>query len=154
MNFDEKMMKRALGLAKIAFEMDEVPVGCVITKDGEVIGEGKNIKESECDATAHAEIIAIREAAKKTGSWRLDGTTLYVTCEPCPMCAGAIVHARISRVVFGCRDPKGGGILSLYTIGTDGKLNHNFNVTPDILSEECSKILKNFFQKKRNKDEV
>ena len=149
---DEAFMKLALELAGRAAAMDEVPIGCVIVRHGDVIGEGYNTREKDADPTAHAEITAIRQAAKQVGTWRLDGACLYVTCEPCPMCAGAAVQARIARVVFGCDDSKGGGMVSRYGIGMDGELNHTFVVEGGVLAEECSRLLKEFFRCKRTKE--
>jgi tRNA(adenine34) deaminase len=146
---DALFMERALMLAKRACEMDEVPIGCVIAKHGEIIGEGSNLKETDCDPTAHAEIVAIRDAARRYGTWHLDDATLYVTCEPCPMCAGAIVNARIPLLVYGCDDPKGGGIVSHYGIGVDGALNHTIVVTGGVLAEAGAQLLKEYFEKKR-----
>ncbi len=146
---DEAFMKLALELAGRAAAQDEVPIGCVIVRHGNVIGEGYNTREKDADPTAHAEITAIRQAAQRAGTWRLDGACLYATCEPCPMCAGAAVQARIARVVFGCGDPKGGGMVSRYGIGMDGELNHTFAVEGGVLAEECSRLLKDFFQGKR-----
>jgi len=146
---DEHYMGRALELARRAAAMDEVPVGCVVVRDGAVIGEGFNLRETDEDPTAHAEIVAIREAARRRGSWHLDDAALYVTCEPCPMCAGAAVQARIRRVVFGCRDPKGGGVTSHFGIGVGGELNHRFELTEGVLADECASLLQEFFKRKR-----
>jgi tRNA(adenine34) deaminase len=146
---DEKFMRRALDLARVALSIDEVPVGCVVVREGEVIGEGMNRRETDRDPTAHAEITALREAARRLGTWRLDGAVLYVTCEPCPMCAGAMVQARIRRVVFGCEDPKGGGVVSRYGIGVDGALNHGFEAEGGVLGDECAGLLGEFFRGKR-----
>ncbi|MFH1435428.1 MAG: tRNA adenosine(34) deaminase TadA [Pseudomonadota bacterium] len=145
-------MRQALELAEKAAAQDEVPIGCVIVLDGEVIGEGHNTREKGADPTAHAEIAAIRQAAKRLGTWRLDGACLVVTCEPCPMCAGAAVQARIARIVFGCEDPKGGGMVSRYGIGMDGELNHTVEVEGGVLAEECSRLLKDFFRGKRTRE--
>ena len=149
---DEVFMNQAIELAKKADEQEEVPIGCVIVRDSEVIGSGYNTRERDADPTAHAEIIAIRQAAEKVGSWRLDNATLYVTCEPCPMCAGAAVQARIARIVFGCEDPKGGGMVSCYGIGMDGQLNHTIEVQGGVLAEECARLLKYFFMELRKQD--
>ncbi len=144
-------MRVALEEAKKAFDEDEVPVGAVIVKDGEIIARAHNRRESTLDPTAHAEILAIREASKRLKNWRLTDTTLYVTKEPCPMCAAAIVHARIKRVVYGCKDEKGGGVDSLYSILTDPRLNHQAEVVSGVMSEECAELLVNFFRQKRKK---
>ncbi len=146
---DLQFMRLAIKEAKRAFEKEEVPVGAVIVKDGEVIAVAYNQREALNDPTAHAELIAIREASKKLANWRLTNTTLYVTKEPCPMCAGAIVSARIERLVYGCKDEKGGGTESLYHITTDKRLNHQVKVISGVLEEECRKLLQEFFRKKR-----
>ena len=146
---DEIYMRQALELAEKAAEQDEVPIGCVIVMDGKVVGEGYNTREKDADPTAHAEMIAIRQAAKQAGTWRLDNACLVVTCEPCPMCAGAAVQARVAKIVYGCDDPKGGGMVSRYGIGMDGKLNHTIEVEGGVLAEECSRLLKDFFKAKR-----
>jgi len=135
----------ALREARKAGERGEVPIGAVVVRDGKVIGRGFNLRESKHDPTAHAEIIAIRQAARKSGNWRLTGATLYVTLEPCLMCMGAILLARIERVAFGCYDPKAGGAGSLYDLSADPRLNHQLLLTAGILQAECSTILSNFF---------
>ncbi len=123
-----------------------MPVGCVVVScAGEEVARGRNARESLQDPTAHAEILAIRAAAQASGSWRLDGTTAYVTLEPCAMCAGALVHARVARVVYGCSDPKGGAVSTLFSIGRDERLNHRFEVTTGVLEGECSERLRSFF---------
>ena len=132
---DELYMQLALAEAKTAAEMGEVPVGAVIVVDGVVLGRGGNRRESAADPTAHAELIAIREAAKAVAGWRLVGATLYVTQEPCPMCAGAIVNARIDRVVFGCDNPKAGAVRTLYRLLEDPRLNHRVVVEQSALAE-------------------
>jgi len=141
-------MKMAIGEAESALESGEVPVGAVITMDGEVLAKAHNSPVLMQDPTAHAEILAIRKAAAVKKNYRLGGATLYVTIEPCVMCAGAIIHARIARLVFGARDPKGGA-LSLYGIPGDGRLNHFVAVTGGVLEEECGEILSRFFREKR-----
>jgi len=141
-------MKMALDEAKSALESGEVPVGALITMEDRVLAKAHNSPILMKDPTAHAEILAIRKAADKTGNYRLIGTTIYVTIEPCVMCAGAIIHARIARLVFGATDPKGGA-LSLYDMFSDRKLNHLVDVTGGILKEECGKILSRFFREKR-----
>lgn len=147
---DVKYMQLALSLAEEALLLDEVPVGAVIVSSGEIISRGFNQKESLNDPVAHAEIIAIREAAQRIRNWRLTGATLYVTKEPCIMCCGAIVHARIKRVVYGCRDEKGGGAETLYTLLNDPRLNHRVEVTGGVCERECAEILRSFFQRKRS----
>lgn len=143
---DEEWMREALVEADRAAELGEVPVGCVIVDENGVrIASGHNLRETESDPTAHAEIVAIREAARARKSWRLEDCTLFVTLEPCVMCAGALVNARIGRVVWGCDDPKAGACLTLFTIGQDGRLNHRFKSTRGVLEEECAERLKRFF---------
>jgi len=146
---DTSWMQQALTEASHAGALGEVPVGAVIVADGVVIGRGGNRRESAKDPTAHAEILAIREAAQAVGGWRLVGATLYVTQEPCPMCAGAIVNARIPRVVFGCTNPKAGAVQSLFTLLEDPRLNHRCQVTSGIEAERCSKLLTDFFEQLR-----
>lgn len=149
---DERWMREAIAEARLAEGKEEVPVGAVIVHDGKVIGRGHNERELSQDPTTHAEMIAIRQAAKALGSWRLIDTTLYVTLEPCPMCAGALVNARVPRVVWGCNDPKAGATETLYTIGSDPRLNHRFECVPGILGDECSALLTGFFAAIRTKN--
>ena len=118
-------------------------------QEGRIVGRGYNLRETQGDPTAHAEIIALREAARLLGTWRLADTTMYVTIEPCPMCAGALVLARVAHLVYGAPDPKGGGVDSLYKIGQDGLLNHTFTVTGGVLEEECAQLLRDFFRRLR-----
>ena len=146
---DEQHMAEALRLARLALDKDEVPVGAVIVRDTRTIARAHNQRELLNDPTAHAEMIAITQAAEAVGSWRLDGCTMYVTLEPCPMCAGAIVLARLPRLVFGARDPKAGAVGSLYDIPRDARLNHTVQVTSGVLERECSEILTQFFRQKR-----
>ena len=131
--------------AKKAADRCEVPIGAVVVRDGAVIGRGFNFREARRDPVAHAEIIAIRRAARKEVSWRLSGTTIYVTLEPCIMCMGAILLARIDRVVFGCHDPKGGAAGSLYDLSNDKRLNHQVVLTSGVREAECAAILSDFF---------
>ncbi|MCK5391231.1 MAG: tRNA adenosine(34) deaminase TadA [Deltaproteobacteria bacterium] len=146
-DYDRKFMLLAIEQAQLAGSIGEVPVGAIITdKDNNLISSGYNLRESNHDPTAHAEIIAIKNAAKKLNSWRLEGTTLYVTIEPCPMCMGAVVLARINRLVFGARDPKAGSVFSLYNIGTDNKLNHGIEVKEGVCEIECSNLVREFFK--------
>jgi tRNA(adenine34) deaminase len=146
MRDDAEWMRVALAEADEAASEGEVPVGCVVVScAGEEVARGRNARESLQDPTAHAEILAIRAAAQASGSWRLDGTTAYVTLEPCAMCAGALVHARVARVVYGCSDPKGGAVSTLFSIGRDERLNHRFEVTTGVLEGECSERLRSFF---------
>ncbi|WP_394844698.1 tRNA adenosine(34) deaminase TadA [Pendulispora brunnea] len=143
---DVTWMQAALAEADAAAARLEVPVGCILVgADGVEIARGYNLRETWLDATAHAEMVALRAAAAKAPSWRLDGVTAYVTLEPCIMCAGAFVHARITRVVYGCDDPKGGALHSLYNIAQDTRLNHRYEVTRGVLAEECASRLRAFF---------
>jgi tRNA(adenine34) deaminase len=144
-NVDERWMRTAIAEARLAEAEGEVPVGAVIVHDSKIIACAHNQREFSQDPTRHAEMIAIQEAAKKLGSWRLIDTTLYVTLEPCPMCAGALVNARVPRVVWGCDDPKAGATRTLYKIGTDARLNHRFECVPGVLDEACSALLTEFF---------
>ncbi len=145
MKDDTYWMGIALREARKAGERGEVPIGAVVVRDGTIIGHGYNLRESKHDPTAHAEIIAIRQAARKEGNWRLTGATLYVTLEPCLMCMGAILLARLERVAFGCHDPKAGGAGSLYDLSADPRLNHQLLLSAGIRQAECSAILSNFF---------
>jgi tRNA(adenine34) deaminase len=152
---DEIYMQIALDEARTAFEKGEVPVGAVLVKDQQVIARGYNLRESVLDPTAHAEMIVIKEASRLLTRWRLTDATLYVTLEPCPMCAGAVIQARISRLVFGCFDPKAGACGSLLNIPEDKRFNHRIQLKPGCLEKECSELLKIFFsglreEKKRN----
>jgi tRNA(adenine34) deaminase len=145
----EHFMGEALKEAQKAFDMDEVPVGAVIVKDGSIIARAHNTREMSQDATAHAEILAIRKACKVVGSWRLVGCSLYVTLEPCPMCAGAIILARLDRVVFGAWDPKAGAAGSVVNLFEVERFNHHPEVISGVLAEECGALLKVFFKQKR-----
>ncbi len=142
-------MKAALREAVKAADEGEVPVGAVVVHAGKVIGRAHNQRECLKDPTAHAEMIALTQAAEALGRWRLDGATLYVTLEPCLMCAGALVNGRVERVVFGAADPKAGACGSLYQVGLDSRLNHRFDVEGGLLEEECGAILREFFKGKR-----
>jgi tRNA(adenine34) deaminase len=146
MDADAAYMALALEEARRAAAEGEVPIGAVMVCDGAVVARGRNARESAADPTAHAEMIAIREAAEKLGRWRLSDCTLYVTLEPCPMCAGALVNARIERLVYGAADPKAGAVGTLYDLSADTRLNHRYEVTAGVLEAECGQILKNFFQ--------
>jgi tRNA(adenine34) deaminase len=146
---DQLYMKIAIKQAQIAEENGDVPIGVVIVSEKQIIGKAYNQREQLQDPTAHAEIIALTQAAAFIGSWRLHGCTIYVTLEPCPMCAGALVLARIDRLVYGCDDPKTGAIKSLYNIVNDERLNHTINVTSGVLAEECSVLLQHFFRRRR-----
>ena len=142
-------MKVAIEQAQIAEENGDVPIGAVIVYQNQIIGRAYNQREQLQDPTAHAEIIALTQAAAFLESWRLHGCTMYVTLEPCPMCAGSLVLARIDRLVYGCDDPKTGAVKSLYNIVTDERLNHIIDVTTGILAEECSDLLQQFFRRRR-----
>lgn len=146
---DARWMAKALELAQRAMDEDEVPVGALIVHRGRMIAAAWNQREQLQDPTAHAELIAITQAAASVGTWRLEHCTLYVTLEPCPMCAGAIVQARIPRVVYGARDPKAGAVDSLYRLLSDPRLNHRAQVCPGVLAEPCGQILTWFFEEKR-----
>jgi tRNA(adenine34) deaminase len=149
MDRDEEFMRLALAEAEKALLAGEVPVGAVIVRGGEVIASAHNGPIGLKDPSAHAEILALRRAAAAEGNYRLAGTTLYVTIEPCLMCAGALIHARVSRLVFGASDPKGGAVVSLYGVLQDARLNHRVDVTGGVLREACSEILSRFFREKR-----
>ena len=151
MNTDELYMLEAIKLAEIARELDEVPVGAVIVRDGEIIARAYNTRENTKCATHHAELIAIEEACRKLGGWRLIGATLYVTMEPCTMCAGAIVNARIPRVVYGTRDLRFGAYGSLFDL-TKIPLNHIPEVTGGVLEEETRELLTSYFKEKRKRN--
>ena len=142
-------MRSALEQARIAESLGEVPIGAVIVRDNQVIAAGHNRRIIDSDPTAHAEIIAIRSAARAIGDWRLSGCTLYVTLEPCPMCAGAIVLARIDRLVYGASDPKAGAVETLYQICSDERLNHRVEIVSGILANECAQLISKFFQRQR-----
>lgn len=146
----ENYMKLAIQEAKKAWEMDEVPIGAIVVYKGEVIGKGHNLRENDQSPIAHAEMIAIQEAAKHLNSWRLEETTLYATLEPCVMCSGAIVMSRIPHVVYGATDPKGGCSGSLMNLIEDMRFNHRATVERGILEQECGDMLRNFFREKRN----
>lgn len=144
-----KFMAVAIEEAKIALEKGEVPVGACIVQDGEIIVKAHNLRESYSDSTAHAEMLAIREASMRLGRWRLSDCSLYVTLEPCAMCAGAIIQARLGKLVFGAFDEKAGAVGSLYDIPRDFRLNHFVEVVAGIMSEETSELMKGFFTGKR-----
>ena len=147
---DEDWMRHALSLAQRAAAMGEVPVGAVLIRDGQILGEGWNCPIATHDPSAHAEIRALRAAGDQVGNYRLPGTTLYVTLEPCPMCASALVHARVARVVFGARDPKGGACGSVFDLlPPDERFNHRLACRGEVLARECGDILRLFFQRRR-----
>ncbi len=146
---DEHFMREAMAFARIAYAEQEVPIGAVVVRDGRMIGRGRNRRERLADPTHHAEIEAIREAAQEVGSWRLEDATLFATVEPCAMCAGAAVNARIRRIVFGCADPKAGYCGTLGNIPQDPRLNHRPDVEGGLLAEESAQLLQQFFQARR-----
>ena len=146
---DEQWMQEALLEARAAGAAGDVPVGAVIVaSDGSLLGRGRNRRELDKDPTAHAEIVALREAAAALGTWRVEAT-LFVTQEPCPMCAGALVNARVTRLVYGCPNPKAGAVASLYSIVSDSRLNHRMDVTSGVLATECAAVLSQFFAELR-----
>ncbi|MEO8424512.1 MAG: tRNA adenosine(34) deaminase TadA [Actinomycetota bacterium] len=148
-DFDERMMRLALEEAEACLDSGDVPVGAVIARDGDRLVSAGNARERMQDPTAHAEVLALREASDISDSWRLDGCTLYVTLEPCAMCAGAIVLARVDRVVFGARDPKAGFAGSLGNLLQDERLNHRVDLTAGLLEEDCGDLLRTFFRDRR-----
>ena len=147
--YDEFYMKEALKLAQAARAMDEVPIGCVITHEGEIVGAGHNLRNYKKNTLYHAEIIAINEASKRLGDWRLENCTIYVTVEPCPMCAGAILQARIPRLVYGAASPKAGAAGSVVNLLENPDFNHQVDITAGVLEAECSAIVSGFFQNSR-----
>jgi tRNA(adenine34) deaminase len=149
---DDRLMRLALEQARACLQHGDVPVGAVVARDGEVLAVAGNARERLGDPTAHAEMLALREAAARMGSWRLEGCTLVVTLEPCAMCAGAVVLARIERVVFGAADPKAGFVGSLGDLVRDPRLNHRAAVTPGVLADECGEVLRAFFRERRGCD--
>lgn len=146
---DNTFMRVALNQALEAYEQGEVPVGAVVVKDGQIIGRGHNLRETLQDPTAHAEMFALTAAAESVQAWRLDGCDIYVTLEPCPMCAGAIVNSRIRRVVFGASDPKAGACGTLFNVVQDSRLNHRAELSPGVMADECGELLKSFFRECR-----
>ena len=149
---DERYMRMAIDQAYIAEENGDVPIGCVIVYGNQVIAKGWNQREQLHDPTAHAEIIALTQAAEFVGNWRLNGCSIYVTLEPCPMCAGALVLGRLDRLVYGTEDPKTGAVKSLYNIVQDPRLNHRLEVTAGVLEDDCRAQLQAFFQRRRNEN--
>jgi tRNA(adenine34) deaminase len=147
---DDPWMSLALEEARSALEHQDVPIGCVIvSSQGQLLGRAHNRREIDRDPTAHAEILALRQAAARVGRWRLDGVSVYVTLEPCAMCAGALVNARIARLVYGASDPKAGAVSSLFNLGTDPRLNHRFEVQGGLLAGACASELGRFFAARR-----
>ena len=151
MNADEKYMRAAIGQARKAGAIGEVPIGCVIVYEDKIIARGYNRRTIDKNVLSHAEIIAIKKACKKMGDWRLEGCTMYVTLEPCPMCAGAIVQARIPKVVIGCMNPKAGCAGSVLDLLHEDGFNHQFEMENGVLEEECSRLMKDFFKALREK---
>jgi tRNA(adenine34) deaminase len=147
---DAAFMAEALVEAAKAEARGEVPIGAVAVLDGEIVGRGHNLRETARDPSAHAELIAMRAAAAYLSSWRLIGVSIYVTLEPCPMCAGALVNSRVKRVVYGADDPKAGAVRTLYTLCEDKRLNHRVEVVPHVLAEECGRVLTDFFARIRS----
>ena len=147
----EALMQLAIEQARLAKAMDEVPIGCVIFHEptGRIIGRGYNRRITDRDPTGHAEVLAIREAARVIGDWRLVDTVLAVTLEPCPMCAGAIVNARIPRLIYGCADPKAGAVRTLFRVCDDARLNHRVDIQPDVMAMDCAALLQDFFKAQR-----
>ena len=150
MTIEEEWMRTAIAEAKLSLEHNDVPIGALVIFNGEIISSRHNERELQKDPTAHAEVLAIRDAAKSMGTSRLDGATVVTTLEPCPMCAGACLLARVSHVIFGAEDPKAGSLGSLYQLGGDPRLNHEFAVTPRVLQQECADLLSGFFATKRD----
>lgn len=146
---DIAFMRLAMLEAEAAGAAGDVPIGAVVVRAGVVVGRGRNRREVDNDPTGHAEVVALREASAAAASWRLVGATVYATLEPCPMCAGALVNARVARVVYACTDPKAGAVDTLFTIGTDPRLNHRFEVRAGVLADECAGLLKRFFVARR-----
>ena len=149
---DERYMQMALEQARIAEENGDVPIGAVIVHENRIIGKAYNQREQLQDPTAHAEIIALTQAAAALENWHLNGCAIYITLEPCPMCAGALVLARMDRLVYGCDDPKTGACKSLYNIVQDERLNHRLEVTSGVLAEQCGQLLQEFFAKRREEN--
>ena len=151
---DSQFMAEAISMAKEASGAGEIPIGAIIVHDGKIISRAHNRRELDQDPTAHAEVLAIRDAASVLGSWRLIDCTLYVTLEPCPMCAGALVLSRVERVVLGARDPKGGGVRTLFQIADDERLNHRLAVTEGVCQSACSSLLTDFFSEIRRRKQA
>ncbi|MDH5492459.1 MAG: tRNA adenosine(34) deaminase TadA [Myxococcales bacterium] len=148
---DERFMREAMAEADRAAALGEVPVGAVAVLGGKILARGRNLRERTQDPTSHAELIAVRKAAARLGTFRLSGVTIYVTLEPCPMCAGALVNARVDRLVWGCDDPKAGATRTLFQIGQDPRLNHRFEMSSGVLAESCAAQLKSFFAALRDR---
>ena len=151
MNLDQKYMQMALAEARKAYQRAEVPIGAVVVCDDRVVGRGFNLREQTQDPTSHAEIIALKEAAKEQASWRLENCQLYVTLEPCPMCAGAILQSRLKRLVYAADDPKAGAVKSLYQLLGDNRFNHQVEVVSGVMEAEAAQLLKDFFRELRER---
>jgi len=151
MQMDEKFMREALDEARLAFDEDEVPIGAVAVVDDKIVARSHNVRERTSDPLGHAEILLLQQLIGKHESWRLDQVSVYVTCEPCLMCAGALIQARIPRLIYGCNDLKAGACGSLYSVTEDSRLNHRIETVSGILQNECSQILSDFFRSKRQK---
>jgi tRNA(adenine34) deaminase len=151
---DISMMERAIALARQAADIDEVPVGAVLYRGNNIIAEGFNLREKSKDPVAHAELLAISKGGRALREWRLADCSLAVTLEPCPMCAGAMVNARLGRVIYGASDPKAGACETLYRITADKRLNHEVQVIPGVMAEECGQLLKDFFKAKRERNKA
>jgi len=147
----ETWMREAIAQARLALAADEVPIGAIVVHEpsNQILGRGHNRRQSDSDPTAHAEILALREAAKKIGDWRLVDCVMVVTLEPCPMCAGAMVNARVPRLIYGCSDPKAGAVRTLYRLCEDARLNHQIAVEEGVLADECAELLRAFFRAQR-----
>ncbi len=150
---DEEFMRQALAQAEKAATLGETPVGAVLVIGDEIVAAAHNMRETWQDPAAHAELLVVREASARLGKWRLSDATVYVTLEPCLMCAGALVLARVNRLVYGCRDPRAGVLGSVYDVVRDGRLNHSYRITPGVLEAECREVLTNFFAELRGKKE-
>ena len=148
-NMDESWMAEAIAEARLAAAEGEVPIGAVVVFEYRIVGRGRNARERLRDPTAHAEILALREAARALGRWRLTGATIYATLEPCPMCAGALVNARVDRLVYAVPDPKAGAAGTLFDVPRDPRLNHRVEVSSGVLAAECGELLKEFFRARR-----
>ncbi|TMA09978.1 MAG: nucleoside deaminase [Deltaproteobacteria bacterium] len=146
---DETFMAEALAEARLAGAEGEAPVGAVLVADGRIAGRGRNARERLHDPTAHAEILALQEASRTLGRWRLTGSTMYATLEPCPMCAGALVNARVDRLVYAVTDPKAGAVDTLFDVVRDPRLNHRVEIASGVLAEECGALLREFFRQRR-----
>lgn len=149
MDADTQLMEQALEEARASAAAGEVPIGALLVHEGHIIARSGNRTIRDCDPTAHAEMVVLREASRKLGNYRLAGTTLYVTTEPCSMCAGAMIQARVPRLVYGCDDPKGGAVRSCFEVLSNSRLNHQVEVTAGIMADECASILQSFFAARR-----